>query len=277
MRCHNTDMNIGTLFNTILIQPIFNILLVFMFVLSTWRIPGALGFSIIGLTALFRLIFAPMYKKQIEMAMHMEELRPQLEKIQKKYKGNAQKIQQEQLKLYQARGLNPASGCLVGLLQIPLVIALYQVLLKVFEKDGAKYFTDLTTQMAYTNFLRIKSIDPWFFGFNLAYTPSQFQQHGPHYLLIPIITAALQYWQIASTQKATPKKQESAEKDTKDGKPREESFQEVFQKQSKFMFPMMVGYFSYILPVGLALYWNVFSLFSIFQAQQQKTWKTKQK
>jgi YidC/Oxa1 family membrane protein insertase len=115
-------------------------------------------------------------------------------------------------------------------------------------------------------------------GFNLGIAPATFQHNGLHYLVIPALTAFLQYYQLKVATPA-PKKVEEDPKalkklEDKDGKKPEPSFQEVFQKQSKFMFPLMVGYFSYILPVGLALYWNVFSLFSILQAKE-KIWKKK--
>lgn len=267
-------MGIGSIFNIALIHPIFNILLVFIFVFTSWSLPGALGWAIIALTSLFRIAFSPMYKKQIHMAEQMEVMRPKLEAIQKKYKGNAQKIQQEQLKLYQEHGINPASGCLLAIIQIPLVIALYQVLLSVFQDNNLSHISELTKSIAYFDFLRITHIDPMFLGFNLGVAPSTFQQNGYLYLILPALTAFLQYYQLKLTQPA-PKKDAQKEIVKKDGKPaekKEESFQEVFQKQSKFMFPLMVGYFSYILPVGLALYWNVFSLFSILQAKE-KAWK----
>lgn len=266
----------GELFNVLLINPTFNILLVFIFLFSSWGIPGALGWAIISLTTLFRFAFNPLYKKQAEMAIHMEELRPKLEELQKKYKDKPQELQQAQMKLYKDKGINPASGCLVALIQLPVILALYQVLLKLFESNFEKVAVMLN-KIAYADFLKNMPLDPHFLGFNLGVTPSQFQQYGYIYLAIPLITAVLQYFQVVKSmpQPAKPTEQELAtKKDTtkKDTtkKDEPESFQATFQKQMKIMFPIMVGYFSYILPVGLALYWNIFSLFSIIQAQSKK-------
>ena len=61
-------MGIGNIFHILLINPIFNILLVFIFVFSTWALPGALGWAIIALTSMFRIAFSPLYKKQMHMA-----------------------------------------------------------------------------------------------------------------------------------------------------------------------------------------------------------------
>ena len=258
---------IGAIFNLLLINPTFNILLVFIFVFTSLSIPGSLGLAIVALTSLFRLAFNPFYKKQAEMAIQMEEIRPKIEKLQKKYKGDQQKLQQEQMKLYQEKGINPASGCLVAIVQLPIILALYRVLLKFFETDISEV-GEMLKGIAYADFLKDLPIDPWFLGFNLSYTPSHFQEHGIQYLAIPIITAGLQYLQVVQSQ---PKKKEESKKDNKKkDEKKDESFQAMFQKQMKFMFPLMIGYFSYILPVGLALYWNVFSLFSILQMRKQK-------
>jgi len=261
-------MGIGDIFNVLLINPTFNILLVFIFLLTSWGIPGSLGWAIIALTSLFRTAFNPMYKKQAEMAAHMEELRPKIEELQKKYKDKPQKLQEAQMKLYKDRGINPASGCLIALIQLPVILALYRVLLHFFELKGAELTTFLDS-IAYVDFLKGLTIDPWFLGFNLAATPSQYQEFGVYYLALPLLTAVLQYFQITMTQpKPVEKTAEQKAADKKAGK--DESFQAVFQKQMKIMFPIMIAYFSYILPVGLALYWNVFSLISILQVKNKK-------
>lgn len=257
-------MGIGDIFNVLLINPTYNILLLFIFVFSSWGLPGSLGLAITALTSVFRLAFNPMYKKQAEMAVHMEELRPKIEKLQKKYKDQPQKLQQEQMKLYQEKGLNPASGCLIALIQLPIILALYRVLLQFFETSSSE-ITALLNKVAYADFLKDLPIDPMFLGFNLGVTPSQYQEYGMFYLIVPVVTAVLQYFQIIKTQPKPAPKKESDKKDGKDT----ENFQAVFQKQMKIMFPIMIAYFSYILPVGLALYWNVFSLFSILQTRKK--------
>ncbi|MFS8159055.1 MAG: YidC/Oxa1 family membrane protein insertase, partial [Candidatus Roizmanbacteria bacterium] len=79
------------------------------------------------------------------------------------------------------------------------------------------------------------------------------------YLLIPLLTAFLQFVQFqVTTPKPAPKKE---------GDKSEPDMSTVMASQMKIMFPLMIGYFSYILPVGLAVYWNVFSIFSLFQHQ----------
>lgn len=257
----------GYFFTQFLIRPIVNILLFFYQILSWLKVPGAFGFSLIGLTLFIQAILYPFFRQQREMAKKIEKLRPQLEKLSEKHKNNKKKLQEEQLKLYQQMGVNPASGCLFALVQIPVFYGLYSVLSRFLINGGVgeKKILDAINQLVYFNFLRIKSaIDPWFFGFNLAVSPREYHQFGPHYLLVPIITGLLQYWQVSVTgrvQQATiPSK-----KDKKGEKQDSEEMQKIMATQMRFIFPFMIGWFSYSLPVGLSLYWNLFSISNIIQ------------
>ncbi len=272
-------MGIGALFHAIFVTPTVNFLLVFLLVFSTWHVPGAFGWAIISLTVFIRLLLNPLFMKQMKTARDIERLRPQIEELNKKYKNDKQRLQQEQMKLYQAEGINPASGCVTGIIQLPVFIGLYQVLQLFLTGGNFDKIVQKVNAFAYSDMLRIASIDPWFFGFNLGISPSQFQKFGVHYLAIPLITAALQYYQIV-LQSPTPAPKAIVEKKDKkdDKKDGAEDMSTIMQKQMKIMFPLMIGYFSYILPVGLALYWNIFSLFSIITSNKKITlWNTQKK
>jgi len=69
----------------------------------------------------------PIYGKQKKSAIEMKQLQPELDKIKKKYK-NPQKQQEEMMKLYEEKGINPASGCLISLIPLPIMIMLWQVI-----------------------------------------------------------------------------------------------------------------------------------------------------
>src|SRR5437763_15492908 len=86
------------------------------------------GLSIILLTLGIRLVLLPLGLKQIRSMQAMQALQPQIKQLQQKYKGNKQKLNEEMMKLYKERGVNPLAGCLPMLLQIPVLIALYSVL-----------------------------------------------------------------------------------------------------------------------------------------------------
>lgn len=237
------------------------------------KIPGAFGWAIIALTVLVRIILHPFFRQQIEMAKKMQELKPQLDKISQKHKNDKKTLQQEQLKLYQQAGINPASGCLFMIIQIPIFIALYNTLsLFLMNGNTGKIISEIN-QALYWSILKIEMIDPWFFGLNLAMVPAKGGEW--YYYLVPIITGVLQYWQFQASvpisadnkrlSDKTAKKQKTAEKQNET-----EDFQKAMNTQMKFIFPMMIGWFSYTLPVGLSLYWNIFSLFSIIQYKNLK-------
>ncbi|MCL4363985.1 YidC/Oxa1 family membrane protein insertase [Patescibacteria group bacterium] len=253
------------LFNSVFVFPILNLLLLLYKVFLFIRLPGAFGFAIIGLTVLIRGLFQPFFKQQMETAKKMQELKPHLDRLNEKHKGDQKTLQQEQLKLYQQAGINPASGCLFMIIQIPVFIALYQALsLFLINNQAAKMITEING-ILYAPFLRItQAINPWFFGFNLAVSP---KQSGTWvYLLVPLVTGILQYFQ-ATSMAMTPPVQEK-KPDDKKGKEDSADFQKAMNTQMKFLFPLMIGWFSYTLPAGLSLYWNIFSLFSIIQGKQ---------
>lgn len=257
------------LFNTVFVFPILNLMVLLYKVFLFVKLPGAFGFSIIGLTAIIRGLFNPFFKKQIETAKKMADLKPHIDILAVKHKDDKKKLQQEQLKLYQDAGINPASGCLFMIIQIPVFIALYNTLsLFLTNGQGEKAIAQINNAL-YSPMLKITSFDPWFLGFNLTVTP---KQSGVwFYLLIPLITGILQFLQAQATMPptATPSK----EVVKKGEQPKDDSgadFQKAMNTQMKFLFPVMIGWFSYTLPVGLSLYWNIFSLFSIIQYQQSK-------
>lgn len=254
-------------FDLILVGPTTNILLFFHYIFNLVGLPGAFGFSIIALVAFIRLIFHPLTRQQMELTKKMEEMKPHLDRLTEKHKSDKQRLQQEQLKLYQQMGVNPASGCLYALVQIPVFIALYNVLILFLKNGTGDKVVLAVNKLVYVDFLKIATLDPWFFGFNLAATPSQFGKYGAYYLLIPVITAALQYFQVKVTM-PQPKKAIVKKDDKK--KDKSPDMQTMMGRQMLFIFPIMIGYISYNLPIGLALYWNIFSLFSIIQYRKPK-------
>ena len=89
---------------------------------------GNFGIAIIILTIVFRIVLLPLGIKQIKSMQATQALQPKVKEIQRKYKGNKQKIQEQTMKLYQEYGVNPLGGCLPLLLQFPILIAMYSVI-----------------------------------------------------------------------------------------------------------------------------------------------------
>lgn len=89
---------------------------------------GNWGLAIIGLTLVARLALWPLTHKQTKSMRRMQEIQPELNKLQQKYKGNPEKMNKEIMALYKKHGVNPMGGCLPLLLQFPILIALFGVL-----------------------------------------------------------------------------------------------------------------------------------------------------
>ncbi|GAA3733136.1 membrane protein insertase YidC [Salinactinospora qingdaonensis] len=98
----------------------------------------AWGLSIVTLTILMRLLMVPLFVKQMHTQRKMQDIQPQIMKLREKYKNDKQRLQQEQMKIYQESGANPVMGCLPLLLQMPIFFALFNVLRTVAQGE-AKY------------------------------------------------------------------------------------------------------------------------------------------
>ena len=86
------------------------------------------GIAIILLTLIIKLVLSPLTAKQIRSMEGMQLLQPKIKEIQKKYKGNQKKMQEEMSKLYREMGVNPLSGCLPILIQMPFLISIFYAL-----------------------------------------------------------------------------------------------------------------------------------------------------
>lgn len=252
-----------TIFNQFLFWPILNILIGLYKFFNLLSLPGAFGWAIIAATALIRLILYPLTVSQIKSAHKMTSLKPQLDKLSQLHKNDKQRLQQEQLKLYKEAGINPAAGCLPLLLQMPILIALYNVFFLVLGQGSSqKIITDIN-KVLYFPFLHIKNLDLSFFGLHLASRPSDWAHAGWWLLSIPVITAALQYWQTKLMAPPSPPAVNIKKADDKEKKG--DDMSTVMQKQMSIMMPLMIGFFAYSFPVGLSFYWNTFTIFGIIQ------------
>ena len=91
--------------------------------------PGAYwSLSIIGLVVVIRIMLIPLFVRQIKAQRNMQMLQPKVREIQKKYKGDRERLQQETMKLYKETGTNPFASCLPIILQAPFLFALFRVL-----------------------------------------------------------------------------------------------------------------------------------------------------
>lgn len=257
------------LWNQLLIWPIINLLIALYKAFEWLHVPGALGFAVIGLTVAIRLLLYPLMAAQLKSAKKMQNLKPHLDALSSKHKDDKKALQQAQLDLYKLHGVNPAAGCLPLLIQMPVLIALYNVFYQVLQNGNMTKLVSEINHVVYFSSLKIASLDLSFFGISLGIKPSQWQSHGWWLLMIPLVTAALQYWQsklmMPQASSTVVKKPADAKALAgKDEKKPEDTAMEM-QKQMTMITPLMFGMFAYQFPLGLALYWNVFGLFGIMQ------------
>ncbi|MEM7193546.1 MAG: membrane protein insertase YidC [Pseudomonadota bacterium] len=118
---------------TIVADPLFWLLNKIQEVVKNW------GWSIILLTVLIKLIFLPLSAASYKSMAKMKKLQPRLQTLKDRYGDDKQKFQQEMMKLYKTEKVNPAGGCLPILIQIPVFIALYWVLLESVELRQANF------------------------------------------------------------------------------------------------------------------------------------------
>lgn len=261
---------LGLLFNELFFRPIINLIAMLLLALQTVGIPGALGLTIILLTIFIRLLTWPLMTAQIRLQKKQAELRPHLEELKRKHSQDKKALASAQMELYKEHGVSPTGGCLPALMQIPILIALYQTIFVFF--DGGTTL-DKVNGFLYSPALYLKAIpDTHFLFFNLADKPADFTKVGMSLLFVPIVTALLQFIQskmmVISPVKTYPS-DSPKEKKEKEGS---EDMAQAMQGQMLYMMPLMIGYFAFQFPVGLSLYWNTFTVLGIIQQYLVSGW-----
>lgn len=187
------------------------------------------GWAIVLFTIICKLIILPLNIKSTKSMREMQALQPELQRLQKKYKNNPDKLQQETMQLYKIYNVNPMGGCLPLLLQLPIIYALFGAL-----REPAKYvFTNGGAEAASQGFLWIP---------NLA-------NPDPYYIL-PILCCVFTY----ITQKFTMSVQ-----------PTGDASAQSTQKMMLYMMPLMIGFMAMSMPAGVSLYWVVQNIFTFIQ------------
>ena len=145
---------IVNIFNQALYLPLFNALVWLYNV-----IPGNdLGIAIIALTILIRFILYPLSKKAIQSQKAISQLQPKIKEIQKKYK-NKEEQAKAMMELYKKHKVNPMSGCLPILVQLPLLIALYRVFFNGLNPESLNLLYDFVSRPDSLNVVFLGLID----------------------------------------------------------------------------------------------------------------------
>ncbi|MFZ2072673.1 MAG: YidC/Oxa1 family membrane protein insertase [Minisyncoccia bacterium] len=222
------------LWDTVLYKPFVNILAFFVSI-----IPGGdVGIAVIILTLLVKTALFPLSQRSIESQAKMNALAPELKKIKT---SGASKEEQARLtmELYKTNKTNPFSGCLLVLIQIPIIFALYYAFYKGINFDSSSLYSFVNAPV---------NINMNFLGM-LDLTQKS--------LILAIIAGLSQFFQAYYMPKP-------AISDSSSG-----SFQESFSKnmnmQMKYIFPFVVAFIAYSISGAVALYWITSNIFAIGQ------------
>ncbi len=219
------------IFHEFLYRPLFNAL-VFLYESVTF---GDLGLAIILLTIVIRVILYPLFRKSIRNQMLLQRIQPHVKRIQLDHKDNREKQAQALLELYREHKVNPFSGFLLLLVQLPILIALYRLFLNGFSPES---FADLYSFLSHP-----EAINETFLGLLNLTKPS---------IVVVGIAAVAQYFQA---KLALPKRDPNAEVSQAD----------KIGKQMVFLGPILTLVFLVRLPAAIGIYWTATSVFSVIQ------------
>lgn len=251
------------LWNLLLYHPLLNALIFLD------KLTGNFGWSVILLTVVLRLAMTPLVLPSLRLSKKMQDLAPELAKLKEIHKGDKTALMTAQAELYKQHGANPASGCLPQVVQILVLIALFNAFNSVLVPNGN--LTEKLNPLLYS-FNRIPSdfhLSTEFLYIDLAKHPeiSNLSSHLPGIALL-LLTGLVQLFQskmMAPVVKAEQKLAEKTPQDTDDA-------MVAAQQQMLYMFPIMTIIFGFQFPSGLVLYWLVFSLVSMAQQYYATGW-----
>lgn len=259
----------GDLWNALIVQPIFNLL-----VLIYGILPGHnFGLSIIIFTIIVRLLMWPLIKKQLHQVKVMRKLQPDLKRIKKEAAGDKRKESLLMMELYKERGINPFGTIGVLLLQIPILIGLYIGLQKVL-KDPSQIETFAYPFLQNLPWIEhiadnIKQFDITLFGI-VDLTRSALGPNGVYWpaMLIVLASAVAQFFQ---SKQLTPDTKDSRSlrsilSEAKGGKQADQSeVNAAVGRSTRYLLPAMIFIFTVNIPSALALYWLVGGLTALVQ------------
>lgn len=273
---------IGDIFHYLFFLPVVNLLLVILHIFESIRLPGALGLSIITLSVLIRFLVWPVMARQLHLSRKMAELRPHLNELKNKHGSDKQALALAQAQLYKEHGVNPVTGCLPALIQLPVFWALFQSIPLLLNNQGNLSQINNLLYPFWAPWARLSSLpNPDFLGLDLVSRPKDVIQGHWYVILVPIITGLLQFIlssMSTSNAPALPPKPmvKSQEKKSGQAEKKEESFEDTaaaMQSQMKYTIPLVLAYSAFIFQIGLALYYNVSTILGIFQQSRVTGWK----
>ncbi len=230
--------------------------------------------AIVVLTVIIRVLTFPLFAKQQESSRKMQQVQPQLKKLQEKYKNDKEKLSQAQMKLYKENKVNPVGGCFPMVIQFPILIGLYQA---IFFALAATPFqlVDLSErllipgldsliplQRMWTPIPQLASLLP---ELDLTLAPTE----NPHYsLVLPLLVLITTWVQQKLTMAATGQGKSKKDDDDDDGGGTGGQAAAMTKSMTTIM-PLMFGFFSLSFSVGLSIYFVTSNLIGVVQYSPQ--------
>ncbi len=210
---------------------------------------GSAGIAIIIFTLGVKFLLVPLTLQQLKSSKAMQELQPHIQELQRKYKGDKQKLTEETMALYKEHKVNPAAGCLPLLVQLPILYGLYGALIALGNTcaqkaaDGQCIPDPLFNPMFAQPFLWLNG----HFTSAAGQVLTGLAAPDPWHILpvLCVVTQWIQQRMMMTQRQADPQ-------------------QAAMQSMMQFM-PLLIGVFAWNLSAGLPLYWAVSTIFSIVQ------------
>ncbi len=223
------------IFTTFFYQPILN-LLVFLYNISPF---SDIGIAILLLTIVIKLALWPLNNSSIKSQKALQDLQPKIDELKKIHKDNKIALSQATMDLYKNNKVNPFSSCLPLLIQLPFLIAVFQVF-----RDGVNSKLDLV----YPFITNPGSIDMISFGFVDLAQPN---------IYLAVLAGLAQFWQSKMMLAKKPVIKTEGSKD--------ENMAAIMSKQMTYVMPVVTVFIGIKLPGGLTLYWFVLTLLTALQ------------
>jgi len=209
-----------------------------------YALTGDYGWAIIALTVVLRILIGPLIIKQTRSMYELQRIQPKIKELQKKYKNDKEKQQEEILKYYQENKINPFGGCFPILLQIPIFFALFQVLGGTYENPG--HLLRHLQQLGPAEGEAAKRF--WILLTDITVTPAAVYAADGLVAAIPYLAlVALFGISVWLPMQLAPGESQ--------------------QKQMGIILAVMMLYFGWISPAGVLLYWVTSSIIGIIQQQ----------
>lgn len=231
------------MWDQLIINPMINAMLLFYSILGHQFIA-----AIIALTILIRILVFPLSLKQQRSMAMMQAMQRSKEwlGIQKKHKGDREKLSQEQMRMYREYGVNPAGGCLPTLIQFPVLIGLYQSIMRVLATSPLQ-LVDLAPRVYLPGLAALVPLNDRFLWLNLG-TPD------PFYVL-PVLVVVTTWAQQKLLSPPNPDPQASS-----------------MGQSMQIMMPLMFGFFALSFSSALSIYFVVSNVVGVAQYAVINRW-----